>query len=199
MATAKILPATKAAKELKNNCVVAKKIVYAWATVISSNILKGVTCHLHAHADGEKTVARRISQKLCAKLQSAESLLCKRWTTLIVEVLLRQPRRFNELLADLEVVSDRMLSERLKELEHAGVVLRRVLPDTPLRVEYSLTPKGQDLAPIIEAIRKWSEQHRDDATTPPSPQPQALGSLPVVQPLQSLGVWPKPSLSTSGT
>lgn len=146
----------------------------------------------HALPGGERLqVTRRFSQKLCPTFQSAESLLCKRWTTLIVEVLLRHPRRFNELLADLEVVSDRMLSERLKELELADVVLRRVLPHTPLRVEYSLTPKGQDLAPVIEAMRTWSERYRSDAAAPKAAA--AASPLPVAKPLQSLGVTPQPS------
>lgn len=150
-------------------------------------------------------MTRRFSQKLCSNFQGAESLLCKRWTTLIVEVLLRNPRRFNELLADLEVVSDRMLSERLKELEQAGVVLRRVLPNTPLRVEYSLTPKGQDLAPIIEAIRSWSGRYRDDTTLPALPPPVADGAPALAapnspaQPLQTLGMAPQPSVSTPVT
>ncbi|KAK1548229.1 hypothetical protein Q3G72_015507 [Acer saccharum] len=117
----------------------------------------------------------------------AESLLCKRWTTLIVDVLLRHPRRFNELLSEMEVVSDRMLSERLKELEQAGVVLRRILPNTPLRVEYSLTGKGRDLAPIIDAIRVWSERYRETNTAQTAPAAVDDPSNPknAVQPLQA--------------
>lgn len=132
-------------------------------------------------------MTRRFSQKLCTKFQSAESLLCKRWTTLIVGVLLRQPRRFNELVADLEVVSDRMLSERLKELGQAGVVLRRVLPQTPSRAEYILTPKGRDLAPVVEAIRLWSERYRDETTLPAGPAAKAAPSH------QGLAPMPGPS------
>lgn len=133
-------------------------------------------------------MTRRFSQKLCSKFQYAESLLCKRWTTLIVDVLLRHPRRFNELLGEMEVVSDRMLSERLKELEQEGVVLRRILPNTPLRVEYSLTTKGRDLAPIIEAIRVWSERYHDATTAPTTPAAVDDPSNPhnVVQPLQTI-------------
>jgi DNA-binding HxlR family transcriptional regulator len=101
-------------------------------------------------------MVRRFSKNLCPRFQTAVDILCKRWTGMIVHVLLQESRRFNEILEQLEVVSDRMLSERLKELEAEGIVIRRVLPDPPVRVEYSLTEKGQQLAPIISELEKWS-------------------------------------------
>lgn len=101
-------------------------------------------------------MVRRYSKKLCPRFQTAVDILCKRWTGMIVHVLLQEPRRFNEILDQLEVVSDRMLSERLKELETEGIVTRCVLPDPPVRVEYSLTEKGLNLAPIIGALETWS-------------------------------------------
>ena len=85
-------------------------------------------------------------------------LLGKRWTGLIIKLLMEGPLRFNELAERLEVVSDRMLAERLKELEHAGVVERRVFAEVPVRVEYSLTEKGHALAPVIESIEAWSDR-----------------------------------------
>jgi len=98
----------------------------------------------------------RHSEQLCPRYQQAIDLLGKRWTGLILFVLLEGPRRFNEIAEQLEVVSDRMLSERLKELESEGVIARRVFPETPVRIEYSLTDKGQALAPVISAIQQWS-------------------------------------------
>lgn len=103
-------------------------------------------------------MARRYSKKLCPRFQTAVDILCKRWTGMIVHVLLHEPRRFNEILDRLEVVSDRMLSERLKELEAESIVLRRVLTEPPVRVEYSLTDKGRELAPVIAAIEQWATQ-----------------------------------------
>jgi DNA-binding HxlR family transcriptional regulator len=103
-------------------------------------------------------MARRFSKKLCPRFQTAVDILCKRWTGMIIQVLLQDSRRFNEVLDQLEVVSDRMLSERLKELEAEGIVVRRVLPEPPVRVEYSLTEKGRDLAPIIRELEGWSER-----------------------------------------
>ena len=100
----------------------------------------------------------RYSEQLCIRFQHAMELLGKRWTGLIIKLLMEGPLRFNELAERLEVVSDRMLAERLKELEHAGVVERRVFAEVPVRVEYSLTEKGHALAPVIESIETWSEQ-----------------------------------------
>ena len=115
-------------------------------------------------------MARRFSKKLCPRFQTAVDILCKRWTGMIVQVLLHDSRRFNEILDQLEVVSDRMLSERLKELEAEGIVVRRVLPDPPVRVEYSLTEKGRDLAPIIREMEQWSMQWIPDAILEESPK-----------------------------
>ena len=100
----------------------------------------------------------RYSAQLCPRYQQAIELLGKRWTGLILQVLMARPLRFNEMAEQLEVVSDRMLSERLKELEAEGVVARCVYPETPVRIEYRLTEKGKALAPVIEAIGEWSNR-----------------------------------------
>jgi DNA-binding HxlR family transcriptional regulator len=73
-------------------------------------------------------------------------------------VLMERPLRFNEMAEQLAVVSDRMLSERLKELEAEGVIERRVYPEMPVRVEYRLTEKGRALQPVVEAIGDWSHR-----------------------------------------
>ncbi len=99
----------------------------------------------------------RYSEHLCLSYQRALELLGKRWTGLIIMVLLAGPRRFNEIAEQLAVASDRMVSERLKELEAAGVIERWVYPETPVRIEYRLTEKGQALAPVIEAIQQWGQ------------------------------------------
>lgn len=75
-----------------------------------------------------------------------------------MRVLLRGPRRFNELLAAIPGISDRLLTERLRELEAEDVVERRVLPGPPVRVEYELTVKGQELEGVIRALSTWAER-----------------------------------------
>lgn len=107
----------------------------------------------------------RYSDQLCHRYQHAVEVICKRWTGLILKLLMEQPLRFNELSDQLEVVSDRMLSERLKELEQEGIIERRVFTDTPIRVEYSLTEKGVALTPVIEAIELWSSTWISPAST----------------------------------
>lgn len=98
----------------------------------------------------------RYSAHLCPRYQYAVEILARRWTTLILKVLLVGPLRFSEIAEQLAVVSDRVLSERLKELEQEEIVKRHVLAEPPVRVEYSLTEKGQALAPVIEDIEEWS-------------------------------------------
>jgi DNA-binding HxlR family transcriptional regulator len=93
---------------------------------------------------------------LCPRFEAAVSLIGKRWTGLIIEVLLQKPQRFSEIAQAIEHVSDRMLAERLKELEAEGIVDRHVYPETPVRVEYSLTDKGRDLAPVMQALHNWA-------------------------------------------
>ena len=100
----------------------------------------------------------RYSEQFCPSYQQAVELLGKRWTGLILKVLLAGPQRFSEIADQIEGVSDRMLSERLKEFEAEGVIERRVYAETPVRIEYRLTEKGQALDSVLEAIATWSHQ-----------------------------------------
>ena len=100
----------------------------------------------------------RLSEHICQRYQYAVEIISRRWTTLILKVLLPGPLHFNEIGTQLEVVSDRVLSERLKELEKEGIVSRRVCAGPPIRVTYDLTEKGHALTPIIDAIEAWSHE-----------------------------------------
>ncbi len=82
-------------------------------------------------------------------------LLGKRWTALIVKDLLRGPRRFREVLHSLVRINDKVLSQRLKELEESRVIDRQVFAEVPVRVEYRLTDKGRGLAGVIHAMEQW--------------------------------------------
>ena len=85
-------------------------------------------------------------------------MLGKRWTGLLLDARLQGPRRFCELTSLVEGLSDRVLSDRLRELETEGVVQRVVYPQIPVRVEYQLTEKGRDLKPVVDAIHIWAEK-----------------------------------------
>ena len=94
---------------------------------------------------------------ICPRYEHGIQLLGKRWTGLLLYALLEGPQRFCELTATVEGLSDRVLSDRLRELEVEGVVERVVYPQIPVRVEYQLTEKGRALKPVVEAIHKWAE------------------------------------------
>ena len=86
-------------------------------------------------------------QGVCPHFHAAIELIGKRWTGAIVSALTEGPLRFGELAKAVPGLSDRLLSQRLRELEDAGVVQREVEEGTPTRVIYSLTEKGADLRP----------------------------------------------------
>jgi DNA-binding HxlR family transcriptional regulator len=95
---------------------------------------------------------------LCARFHQASELIGRRWTGAIIFVLLKSRCRFAMLRDAIPDITDRMLTERLQELEQEGIVERTVIPETPVRVEYSLTKKGHALAAPIDAIVEWAHK-----------------------------------------
>ena len=85
----------------------------------------------------------------------------KRWTGAIVAVLLDGPARFSEIRECVPDLSDRLLSERLKELEAEGIVDRQVIDGNPPRVQYLLTEKGMALKPALTSLRSWARTWLD--------------------------------------
>ncbi len=112
---------------------------------------------------------------ICPRFERATQLLGKRWTGLLLDTLLRGPQRFCELTTTVEGLSDRVLSDRLRELEAEGIVERIVYPHIPVRVEYQLTAKGRALAPVVETIHKWADEWiaLPDAVPPAEPAEEA--------------------------
>lgn len=94
----------------------------------------------------------------CPRYEAAMEILGKKWTGLLLRVLLDGPKRFCEFRALIPGLSDRLLSQRLKELEEANIVRRRVFDTTPVMVRYELTEKGKALEPVVAAIQEWSEK-----------------------------------------
>ena len=95
---------------------------------------------------------------LCAKFHRAVELIGARWSGAIVQILLQGPVRYADLRAAVPDISDRMLSERLRELESEGIVVRTVSQDPPVRVDYALTEKGRALQPALAAVGAWAEK-----------------------------------------
>lgn len=106
--------------------------------------------------------------ELCTRFHRASELIGRRWTGAIIFVLLKTRCRFATLRDAIPDITDRMLSERLQELEQEGIVERTVIPETPVRVEYALTKKGKALAAAIDAIADWAHRwvEEDPTATP---------------------------------
>lgn len=95
----------------------------------------------------------------CPHYHEAIELIGRRWTGAIVGVLIhRDTLRFGEIANAVPQLSDRLLSERMKELEARGVVRRTVCPGRPLRVEYELTEMGRALAPTVRELERWAQR-----------------------------------------
>jgi DNA-binding HxlR family transcriptional regulator len=106
----------------------------------------------------------------CPAYRHAIELVGRRWTGAILRAMLAGEARFSDIAAVVPGLSDRLLSERLKELELEGIVTRIVVPSTPVRVEYTLTPKGQSLYDVIVAVATWAERwaaYTEEPAVPP--------------------------------
>jgi DNA-binding HxlR family transcriptional regulator len=95
---------------------------------------------------------------MCQHFQRAAELIGKRWNPLVVRALQSGNTRFGELRGGIPQISDALLSERLKELEAEGILTRTVTPDTPVRIEYTLTERGRDLTKVMDELAHWAER-----------------------------------------
>ena len=97
--------------------------------------------------------------RCCPRYHEAVELVGKRWTGAILYVLLHGgPMRFTEIANSVEDLSDRLLSERMKELEKRGIVRRHVSGGPPPKVSYELTDKGRELAPAMSELKSWADR-----------------------------------------
>lgn len=108
----------------------------------------------------------------CSTYQEAIELVGRRWSGVILRAMLTGATRFGEIRDAIPELTDRMLSERLKELELRGVTQRRVEPTTPVRITYHLTAKGEDLRDVVIGLQNWAERWAEPP--PPGPGQAAL-------------------------
>jgi DNA-binding HxlR family transcriptional regulator len=106
---------------------------------------------------GSKT-QNQAGNGVCPHFHAAIELIGKRWTGAIISALTGGPLRFGDLARAVPGLSDRLLSQRLRELEIEGLVEREVESGTPVRVTYSLTEKGADLRPVIGELKQWARR-----------------------------------------
>ncbi len=85
--------------------------------------------------------------------------LGEKWAILAINDLADGPKRFGHLLRRIEGISQKMLTQTLRNLERDGLVVRTVVSDRPIQVSYSLTPMGCDLLPVVAAMKTWTQRH----------------------------------------
>ena len=126
------------------------------AKIISVGVVTRTAASQAQEPVGEEPTAR---SACCSQYHRAVELVGKRWTGAILLVLMDGSLRFSEVKVLVPDLSDRLLSERLKELEVEGIVERHVEDGHPVKVQYSLTVKGQALEPAMRAIKAWANSH----------------------------------------
>lgn len=104
------------------------------------------------------TTNQKKEKTICPKFEHTFTFLGKKWMGLIIDVLLEGPHRFKDIASAIPEVSDRVLVERLKELEKEGIVARTVDPEATMRVAYNLTKKGAALKDVMEEVQHWADQ-----------------------------------------
>lgn len=90
-------------------------------------------------------------------------LIGSKWKLLILRNLMSRPWRFNELRKDLDGISQKVLTESLRSMESDGIIVRTVYAEVPPRVEYSLSPLGETLRPILDAMQIWGQEYKESA------------------------------------
>ncbi len=108
----------------------------------------------------------------CA-VEAAISLIDGKWKCVVLFHLLRGTARFNELRRLVPGVTQRMLTNQLRELEADGLIVRKVYAQVPPKVEYSLSPLGRSMEPVLMALRAWGVENMALFTAPPAPLPKA--------------------------
>ena len=90
------------------------------------------------------------------------ALIGSKWKLLILRNLMARPWRVNELKKNLEGISQKVLTDSLRSLEADGIILRTVYPEVPPRVEYSLSPLGESMRPILSAMESWGKAYQEN-------------------------------------
>src|SRR3982751_513258 len=114
---------------------------------------------------------------VCSRFHRAIELIGGRWTGAIVQTLLQGRTRYPSIKAAIPDITDRMLSERLRSLEAEDLVVRSVIPETPVRVEYELTKKGRELQDALIEIGNWAERWISLDDVEPSHSTQSQDNL----------------------
>jgi DNA-binding HxlR family transcriptional regulator len=94
-------------------------------------------------------------QRICTNFHSAVEFIGKRWMGAVIYTLLKGPKRYHEIVSSIPGISDRLLTERLRDLENEGLIVKKVIATSPKKVEYELTEVGKELEEVIHELMKW--------------------------------------------
>jgi DNA-binding HxlR family transcriptional regulator len=97
-----------------------------------------------------------MDEKLCSGFQSAVELIGRRWSAAILVAMAYGAERFSEIARTVDGLSDRLLSQRLKELEKEGLIVRTIVPTTPVQTRYTLSDRGQELMKVLRLLAEWA-------------------------------------------
>ena len=103
--------------------------------------------------------------EFCLYYHQAIELIGQRWMGAVLFALMKGPLRFTEIENMIPGISHRLLTERLRELEERNIVIRRVIPSSPVKVEYELTERGLDLQDTVQSIMTWGKKWLSPATS----------------------------------
>jgi len=98
-------------------------------------------------------------QHVCTNFHNAIEFIGKRWMGAVIYALMTGPKRYHEIISSIPGISDRLLTERLRDLESEGLITKKVIATSPKRVEYELTTAGKDLEEVINTLVKWAKNH----------------------------------------
>ena len=105
--------------------------------------------------DGKEYVVNMNGKTLHCAMDISMDYVGGKWKTVVLWYLKKGKKRFGELNRLIPQITEKMLSIQLKQLEKSGIVFRQAYPEVPMRVEYGLTPLGESLIPVLDAIAKW--------------------------------------------
>lgn len=106
-------------------------------------------------------------------VEATLSLIGGKWKGVILYHLFEEGvMRFNEMRRRLPSVTQRMLTSQLRELEADGLIMRKIYPEIPPKVEYRLSERGRTLEPVIRALKHWGDSHYDFSAVSPPSKPQ---------------------------
>lgn len=107
------------------------------------------------------TNAEKLNELPACPVETTLTIISDKWKVLILRDLMTGTKRFGELKKSIGNVSQKVLTSQLRQMEESGVVFRKVYPEVPPRVEYSLTDLGRSLKPILDAMQNWGEGYKE--------------------------------------